>query len=70
MQLRYSPDTDMMYVAFRDASSVESKEVSAGVVMDYADDGTPVGIEVEDASTRADLTSFQTFSIPDMKTPA
>ena len=70
MQVRYYPDTDMMYVAFREKASASSQEVSPGLVADYDEEGNVVGIEVEDASKRADLSSMQAFSIPDVKTPA
>ena len=70
MQLRYYPETDMMYVAFREKASVDSQEVSPGLVADYDEEGNVVGIEVEDASQRADLSSLQAFSLPDLKTPA
>ena len=60
----------MMYVAFREKASTDSQEVSPGLVVDYDEDGNVVGIEVEDASQRADLSSLQAFSIPDLKTPA
>lgn len=70
MKLRYYPETDTLYIAFRDAASVESEEVSPGVVVDFDAEGDAVGVEVEDASRRVDLSSFQAFSLPEGKMPA
>jgi len=35
MKLSYHPDTDSLYVDFLETPSVESREISAGVVLDY-----------------------------------
>lgn len=67
MQLKYYPDTDTLYVAFRDAPGVDSREVGPGLVLDLNGDGQPVGIEIEEASRRVDLTTIQTFSLPDFQ---
>ena len=64
MQLRHYPETDTLYVAFREAVSVESEEVSPGVVADFDEDGRVIGFEVEDASNQMDLSSLQAFSLP------
>ena len=39
MKIAYYPDTDSMYIDLKANSSVESKEVSPGVVLDYDDAG-------------------------------
>jgi uncharacterized protein YuzE len=65
MQLRHYPETDTLYVAFREDVSVESEEVSPGVVADFDAEGHVIGFEVEDASTQMDLSSVQAFSLPD-----
>ena len=70
MQLRYYQDTDTLYIAFLEVTSVESDEVSPGVVVDFDGAGNAVGIEIEDASRRADLSSLQVFSLPEGKVPA
>ena len=67
MQLRYYPDTDILYIAFLEVTSVESDEVSPGVVVDFDGAGNAVGIEIEDASRRADLSSLQGFSLPKVR---
>jgi uncharacterized protein YuzE len=44
-----------MYIDLRAKSSAESKEVSPGVVLDYDDDGSLVGIDIDNASKKIDL---------------
>lgn len=38
--------------------------MSDGVVLDYADDGTLVGIDIQHASTRADIHSMTLQHLP------
>lgn len=70
MELRYYPETDMFYISFREGASVDSEEISPGVVVDFDAEGSSVGIEFEDASRKVDLTSLQAFSLPERKLPA
>lgn len=35
MKLNYDPDTDSLYIDLSERPSVESREVSEGVVLDY-----------------------------------
>ena len=44
MKLEYFADTDSLSITFRDQPSVDSKELSAGVVIDYDAAGRVVGI--------------------------
>lgn len=70
MKLSYYPDTDTLYVAFRDRPGVDSEEVAPGIVLDFDADGSPIGIEVEDASKRVDLSSLEVSSFPESRQPA
>jgi uncharacterized protein YuzE len=60
---RYYPETDSMYIDLSKAST-ESKEVSPGVVIDYAANGDIVGIDIDNASTKLDLKEIVLKSIP------
>ena len=53
MKLNYFPDTDSLYIDLSHRPSVESREVSAGVVLDYDGDGNLVGIDIDHASKTA-----------------
>jgi len=39
MKLNYFPETDSLYIDLSEKPSVESQEVSAGVVLDYDAEG-------------------------------
>ena len=53
MKLDYYPDTDSL--DFSSRPSVESQEVSEGVVLDYDAGKTLVGIDIDHASRKLDL---------------
>jgi len=64
MKLNYYPDTDSLYIDLSVRPSVESREVSEGVVLDYDEDGNLVGIDIDNASRKLDLTEVVTSHIP------
>ena len=55
MKLNYYPETDSLYIDLVDRTSVESREVSAGVVLDFDAEGRVVGIDIDQASQTVDL---------------
>ena len=64
MKLNYSAETDSLYIDLSDRPSAESKEVAPGVVLDFDDTGTLVGIDIDHASKLLDLTKLETDSVP------
>lgn len=55
MKLSYDPATDSLYIHLADRPSVDSDEVSDGMVLDFDEAGALVGIDVQHASQRADI---------------
>ena len=55
MKLAYYADTDSLYIDLSEHPSVESREVSEGIVLDYAADGSLVGIDIDNASRKVQL---------------
>lgn len=55
MKLAYHPDTDSLYIDLSEHPSVESREISAGVVLDYDAAGNLVGIDIDNASRKVQL---------------
>ena len=55
MKLAYHADTDSLYIDLSEHPSVESREVSDGVVLDYDVDGQLVGIDIDNASKKVQL---------------
>jgi uncharacterized protein YuzE len=64
MTCNYYAETDTLYIDFADQTSVESKEVSPDVVLDFDTNGNVVGIEIEQASTKIDLSNFSFATAP------
>ena len=54
MKARYDEATDTLTLILRDAPVVESDEDKPGVILDYAEDGSLVSLEVLDASKRVE----------------
>ena len=64
MKLEYFADSDSLYVDFRNQPSVESAEISTGIVVDYDADGRVVGIDNDNASLNVDLTRVVLSRLP------
>jgi len=64
MKLNYYPDTDSLYIDLSEQTSVESREISEGVVLDYDADGRLVGIDIDNASTKVDLRKLTVSKLP------
>lgn len=55
MKLAYHADTDSLYIDLSDSPSVESREISDGVVLDYDAAGMLVGIDIDNATHKVQL---------------
>jgi hypothetical protein len=64
MKLHYDPETDSLYIEFNDAPGSETRIVADGVVADFGANGDIVGIDIEHASRRLDLTRIEAFALP------
>jgi len=64
MKITYYPDTDSLYIDLAARESVESREVSAGVVLDYDGEGHLVGIDIDNASGKLDLRELVLSKLP------
>ncbi|MGI4791295.1 MAG: DUF2283 domain-containing protein [Janthinobacterium lividum] len=59
MKMNYYPDTDSLYVDFSNKPSVESQEVTPGIILDYDEAGQICGIDVDHASQKYDLPQLE-----------
>ena len=50
MTFHHYPETDSLYIDLSEKPSVESQEVSPGIVLDFDDAGHVCGIDVDQAS--------------------
>ena len=64
MKVNYFPDTDSLYIDLSEQPSVESREISEGVVLDYDASGHLVGIDIDNASAKVELHRFVVSKIP------
>ena len=55
MKLNYFADTDSLYIELSEKPSVDSLEISEGVVLDYDELGNLVGIDIDNASRKVQL---------------
>lgn len=64
MKLNYHPETDSLYIDLSERPSVESREVSEGVVLDYDAKGNLVGIDIDNASSKVELKELLLSKLP------
>lgn len=64
MKIKYYAEEDSLYLDLSSKTSVDSREVSDGVVLDYDAEGNLVGIDVEHASRKLDLGKLVVDSMP------
>ncbi len=64
MKLSYDQSTDSLYIHLSATPSVDSDEISEGVVLDYAADRQLVGIDVQHASRIVDMGQLQVSHLP------
>ncbi len=64
MKLNYYSDTDSLYIDLSEQPSVESREISEGIVLDYDAAGNLVGIDIDNASRKVELKKLTVNKLP------
>lgn len=64
MKLNYDPETDSLYIDLSEQPSVETREISEGVQLDYDARGNLVGIDIDNASTKVQLKDLILSKLP------
>jgi uncharacterized protein YuzE len=64
MKLNYYAETDSLYIDLSERPSVESREVTEGIVLDYDSEGNLVGIDIDNASRKVDLKNLTLNKLP------
>jgi uncharacterized protein YuzE len=64
MKLNYHPETDSLYIDLSERASVESREISEGVLLDYDAEGNLTGIDIDNASTKVDIRKLVVSKLP------
>jgi uncharacterized protein YuzE len=64
MRINYYADTDSLYIDLSSKPSVDSREVSEGIVLDYDADGNLVGIDIDQASSKLEIKELILSKLP------
>ena len=64
MKINYYPDTDSLYIDLFSKTSVDSREVSDGIVLDYDADGNLAGIDIDYASLKLNIKELILSNLP------
>ena len=64
MKLNYYAATDSLYIDLSEQPSVESREISEGIVLDYDAKGNLVGIDIDNASRKVQLEHLLVNKLP------
>lgn len=64
MKLHYYPDTDSLYIELKNSPGAEAREIVEGLVVDFDSHGDVVGLDIDHASRKLDLSKVETISLP------
>ena len=64
MKFSYYPETDSLYIDLSTGESVQSEEISEGVILDFDKDGNLTGIDIDNASKKVDINDLSFSKIP------
>lgn len=60
MRISYYSDTDTLYIEFNEAHGTDSRDCAKDMVVDLGPNGEAIGIEIEHASEKVDLSRLKT----------
>jgi uncharacterized protein YuzE len=64
MKLHYYPETDSLYIELAVRPGVQVREIADGLNVDFDAEGGIVGLDIDGASKKFDLTTIETFALP------
>ena len=64
MKLHYYKETDSLYIDLAAAPSSDSREIADGLVIDFDEQGNVVGLDIQHASKRLDLSEIAVDHLP------
>jgi uncharacterized protein YuzE len=67
VKLHYCLETDSLYIDLSDKTSVDTREMAPGVVLDFDAAGNLVGIDIGHASEIVDLSRLETEDLEDIR---
>ena len=64
MKLHYYPETDSLYIELGAGASAETREITHGLNVDFDAAGNVVGLDIDGASGKLDLSSLEAIDLP------
>ena len=64
MKIKYFADTDTLYIEFREAAILKTKDLDENTIMDLDRDGNICAITIEHARERTQIPSFSYEQVP------
>ena len=64
MKIKYFADTDTLYIEFRQATVLETKDLDENTIMDLDREGNICAITIEYARERTQIPSFSYEQVP------
>ena len=64
MKLHYYPETDSLYIELSSAPGAEAREIVEGLVVDLDVNGNVIGLDIDHASRKLDLSKVETIALP------
>jgi uncharacterized protein YuzE len=64
MKLHYYPETDSLYIELKGTPGTEAREIVEGLVVDLDANGDVVGLDIDHASRKLDLSVVETIALP------
>jgi uncharacterized protein YuzE len=63
MKLHYYPETDSLYIELSSRPGAETREIADGLNVDFDVEGAVVGLDIDGASKKLDLTTIETVAL-------
>ncbi len=64
MKLHYYPETDSLYIELKSRPGTKAREIVDGLVVDFDAEGDVVGLDIDHASKKLDLSVVETVALP------
>jgi uncharacterized protein YuzE len=64
MKLHHYPETDNLYIELKSTGGIEAREIAEGLVVDLDANGDVVGLDIDRASRKLDLSKIETIALP------
>ncbi len=70
MKLNYYSETDSLYIELGSEAGAETREIADGINIDLSASGKVVGIDIDQASSKLDLSTLESEGLPLLRSKA